>query len=156
MTSKSIVRVNPEAAVITMPIAVEVATVSTAGSASSPLSSPARKDSGLESGEASDASESHHATSTASSGSSDLYSKVPTYLTTVNVMNSDSASVNTEEDPKNYDRFVVDKIQTKNRFTQLGKLCQLSTFFRSAGQLSESGIYIPLKDEELFVLFLDD
>ena len=106
MTSKSIVRVNPEAAVITMPIAVEVATVSTAGSASSPLSSPARKDSGLESGEASDASESHHATSTASSGSSDLYSKVPTYLTTVNVMNSDSASVNTEEDPKNYDRFV--------------------------------------------------
>ena len=156
MTSKSIVRVNPEAAVITMPIAVEVATVSTAGSASSPLSSPARKDSGLESGEASDASESHHATSTASSGSSDLYSKVPTYLTTVNVMNSDSASVNTEEDPKNYDRFVVDKIQTKNRFTQLGKLCQLSTFFRSAGQLSESGIYIPIKDEELFVLFLDD
>ena len=156
MTSKSIVRVNPEAAVITMPIAVEVATVSTAGSASSPLSSPARKDSGLESGEASDASESHHATSTASSGSSDLYSKVPTYLTTVNVMNSDSASVNTEEDPKNYDRFVVDKIQTKNRFTQLGKLCQLSTFFRSAGQLSESGIYIPIKDEKLFVLFLDD
>ena len=156
MTSKSIVRVNPEAAVITMPIAVEVATVSTAGSASSPLSSPARKDSGLESGEASDASESHHATSTASSGSSDLYSKVPTYLTTVNVMNSDSASVNTEEDPKNYDRFVVDKIQTKNRFTQLGKLCQLSTFFRSAGQLSESGIYIPIKDEELFVLFSDD
>ena len=114
MTSKSIVRVNPEAAVITMPIAVEVATVSTAASASSPLSSPARKDSGLESGEASDASESHHATSTASSGSSDLYSKVPTYLTTVNVINSDSASVNTEEDPKNYDRYaLVDEFQTK-------------------------------------------
>ena len=153
MTSKSIVRVNPEAAVITMPIAVEVATVSTAGSASSPLSSPARKDSGLESGEASDASESHHATSTASSGSSDLYSKVPTYLTTVNVMNSDSASVNTEEDPKNYDRFVVDEFKQKRCFTQLGKLCQLSTFFRSAGQLSESGIYIPIKAKKNYLSF---
>ena len=119
MTSKSIVRVNPEAAVITMPIAVEVATVSTAASASSPLSSPARKDSGLESGEASDASESHHATSTASSGSSDLYSKVPTYLTTVNVMNSDSASVNTEEDPKNYDRCVFDKFKQNKKNTVL-------------------------------------
>ena len=29
-------------------------------------------------------------------------------------------------------------------------------FFRSTGQLSESGIYIPIKDEELFVLFSDD
>merc|ERR1712141_909437 len=58
MTSKSIVRVNPEASVITMPIAVEVVSASGA-SASSPLSSPARKDSGLESGEASDASDSH-------------------------------------------------------------------------------------------------
>merc|ERR1719510_899060 len=102
MTSKSIVRVNPEASVITMPIAVEVASASGA-SASSPLSSPARKDSGLESGEASDASDSHHATSTTSSNC-DLYSKVPSYLTTVNVMNSDSSSINTEEDPKNYDR----------------------------------------------------
>ena len=104
MTSKSIVRVNPDATVITMPIAVEVASASGA-SASSPLSSPARKDSGLESGEASDASDSHHATSTTSS-SCDLYSKVPSYLTTVNVMNSDSSSINTEEDPKNYDRYV--------------------------------------------------
>ena len=43
--------------------------------------------------------------------------------------------------------------QKNNRFTQLEKLCQLSTFFRSAGQLSESGIYIPIKDEKLFVLF---
>ena len=130
MTSKSIVRVNPEAAVITMPIAVEVATVSTAGSASSPLSSPARKDSGLESGEASDASESHHATSTASSGSSDLYSKVPTYLTTVNVMNSDSASVNTEEDPKNYDRFVRSWwIQTKKVFYAVGKIMSIVNIF---------------------------
>ena len=108
MTSKSIVRVNPEASVITMPIAVEVHQASASvGSASSPLSSPARKDSGLESGEASDASDSHsnHATSMTSSGSScDLYSKVPSYLTTVNVMNSDSCSVTTEEDPKSYDR----------------------------------------------------
>merc|ERR1719433_848404 len=107
MTSKSIVRVNPEASVITMPIAVEVASAASGASASSPLSSPARKDSGLESGEASDASDSHsnHATSMTSSGSScDLYSKVPSYLTTVNVMNSDSCSVTTEEDPKSYDR----------------------------------------------------
>ena len=130
MTSKSIVRVNPEAAVITMPIAVEVATVSTAGSASSPLSSPARKDSGLESGEASDASESHHATSTASSGSSDLYSKVPTYLTTVNVMNSDSASVNTEEDPKNYDRFVLKELKRKKKvFYAVGKIMSIVNIF---------------------------
>ena len=107
MTSKSIVRVNPEASVITMPIAVEVHQASASvGSASSPLSSPARKDSGLESGEASDASDSHsnHATSTTSGSSCDLYSKVPSYLTTVNVINSDSCSVTTEEDPKSYDR----------------------------------------------------
>ena len=106
MTSKSIVRVNPEASVITMPIAVEVASAASGASASSPLSSPARKDSGLESGEASDASDSHsnHATSTTSGSSCDLYSKVPSYLTTVNVMNSDSCSVTTEEDPKSYDR----------------------------------------------------
>merc|ERR1719266_1894414 len=41
---------------------------------------------------------------TSSGSSCDLYSKVPSYLTTVNVMNSDSSSINTEEDPKNYDR----------------------------------------------------
>ena len=128
MTTKSIVRVNPEA-VITMPIAVEVSNNSSNGSNGnnqqnnsysshqmavntnnhSPLSSPARKDSGLESGEASDTSESQHATSFASAAlssgsSSDLYSKVPNYLTTVSVSNNDSRSVNEQEDSKAYDR----------------------------------------------------
>ena len=101
MTSKSIVRVNPEA-IITMPIAVEV---NNAGgqNLNSPLSSPARKDSGLESGEASDTSESQH-NSTASSSSSDLYSKVPNYLTSVSVTNNDSRSVTEQEENKSYDR----------------------------------------------------
>ena len=99
MTSKSIVRVNPEA-IITMPIAVEVN--SNGGqNLNSPLSSPARKDSGLESGEASDTSESQQ-NSTASS--SDLYSKVPNYLTSVSVTNNDSRSVTEQEENKSYDR----------------------------------------------------
>ena len=97
MTSKSIVRVNPEA-IITMPIAVEV---NNGGAQLSPLSSPARKDSGLESGEASDTSESQQ-NSTASS--SDLYSKVPNYLTSVSVSNNDSRSVTEQEENKSYDR----------------------------------------------------
>lgn len=96
MTSKSIVRVNPEA-VITMPITVEV--TSACPVASSPLSSPARKDSGLESGEASDTSESQQ-----TNASNDLFSKVPDYLTAVSVKNSDSRSVGAEEDSKSYDR----------------------------------------------------
>ena len=100
MTSKSIVRVNPEA-IITMPIAVEVNNAG--GQMSSPLSSPARKDSGLESGEASDTSESQH-NSTASSSPSDLYSKVPNYLTSVSVTNNDSRSVTEQEENKSYDR----------------------------------------------------
>ena len=83
-----------------MPIAVEVTTGYNPGA--SPLSSPARKDSGLESGEASDTSESQHATS--NNGSSDLYSKVPNYLTSVSVSNSDSRSVANDEDSKSYDR----------------------------------------------------
>ena len=63
----------------------------------------------LESGEASDTSESQHATSFASAAlssgsSSDLYSKVPNYLTTVSVSNNDSRSVNEQEDSKAYDR----------------------------------------------------
>merc|ERR1719461_436452 len=70
---------------------------------SSPLSSPARKDSGLESGEASDTSESQH-NSTASSSPSDLYSKVPNYLTSVSVTNNDSRSVTEQEENKSYDR----------------------------------------------------
>ena len=135
MTSKSIVRVNPEA-VITMPIAVEVNSVNSRNSQNShqesnnssacggiisnpnitvnnplsPLSSPARKDSGLESGEASDASESQHGmpvttiSGSGSSSNSDLYSKVPNYLTAVSVSNNDSRSVTEQEDSKSYDR----------------------------------------------------
>ena len=81
-----------------MPIAVEVNN----GGQLSPLSSPARKDSGLESGEASDTSESQQ-NSTASS--SDLYSKVPNYLTSVSVSNNDSRSVTEQEESnKAYDR----------------------------------------------------
>ena len=83
-----------------MPIAVEVN--SNGGqNLNSPLSSPARKDSGLESGEASDTSESQQ-NSTASS--SDLYSKVPNYLTSVSVTNNDSRSVTEQEENKSYDR----------------------------------------------------
>lgn len=129
-SSKSTVRVsgNPEhQAVITMPIAVEVNSSNSSSNLNgiqnqnqnsynnmplvSPLSSPARKDSGLESGEASDTSEmSQHAfassaVSTLSSGSSsDLYSKVPNYLTTVSVSNNDSRSVTEQEESKSYDR----------------------------------------------------
>ena len=123
-SSKSTVRVacNPEA-VITMPISVEVNSNSSSNLNSqnqnsynniplvSPLSSPARKDSGLESGEASDTSEmSQHAfassaVSNLSTGSSsDLYSKVPNYLTNVSVSNNDSRSVTEQEESKSYDR----------------------------------------------------
>ena len=124
MTSKSIVRVNPEA-VITMPIAVEVNSSNSRNSQESnscsgnggiilnnpnitvnnplsPLSSPARKDSGLESGEASDTSESQLISGSGSN--SDLYSKVPNYLTAVSVSNNDSRSVTEQEDSKSYDR----------------------------------------------------
>ena len=123
-SSKSTVRVGAPEAVITMPIAVEVNSISSSNLNQnqnqnsynnmplvSPLSSPARKDSGLESGEASDTSEmSQHAfassaVSTLSSGSSsDLYSKVPNYLTTVSVSNNDSRSVTEQEESKSYDR----------------------------------------------------
>jgi hypothetical protein len=127
MTTKSVIRVNPDN-VITMPIAVEVTSTATSASSSyvmmaasggsamansvgnsaqSPLSSPARKDSGLESGEASDTSESQHAvtvsSSSAASNNSDLYDKVPDYLTAVSVNNNDSRSIGTEEDNA-YDR----------------------------------------------------
>ena len=129
-SSKSTVRVAcaPEG-VITMPIAVEVNNSISSSNLNqnqnqnqnqnsynnmplvSPLSSPARKDSGLESGEASDTSEmSQHAfassaVSTLSSGSSsDLYSKVPNYLTNVSVSNNDSRSVTEQEESKSYDR----------------------------------------------------
>lgn len=104
MTSRSIVRVHSEA-IIPLPIAVEV-TTSNNIVVSSPLSSPARKDSGLESGDASDASDSLHATSSSmtSVSNSDLYSKVPPYLTSINVSNSDSRSISTEEEVKSYDR----------------------------------------------------
>ena len=99
-------------AVITMPIAVEITSPNSNFGGIlpvSPLSSPARKDSGLESGEASDTSESQHATGATNVGrdgreNSDLYSKVPGYLTTVSVSNSDSRSVANEEDSKSYDR----------------------------------------------------
>lgn len=94
MTSKSIVRVNPDSC-ITMPIAVEVTSANSASNAATPLSSPARKDSGLESGEASDTSE---------QANSDLYSKVPEYLSGVSVENADSRSVANDEDVKAYDR----------------------------------------------------
>ena len=127
-SSKSTVRVGAPEAVITMPIAVEVNNSISSSNLNnqnqnqnqnsynnmplvSPLSSPARKDSGLESGEASDTSEmSQHAfassaVSTLSSGSSsDLYSKVPNYLTTVSVSNNDSRSVTEQEESKSYDR----------------------------------------------------
>ena len=125
-SSKSTVRVGAPEAVITMPIAVEVNSISSSNLNQnqnqnqnsynnmplvSPLSSPARKDSGLESGEASDTSEmSQHAfassaVSTLSSGSSsDLYSKVPNYLTTVSVSNNDSRTVTEQEESKSYDR----------------------------------------------------
>lgn len=121
MTSKSIVRVSPPVSasaastnvtesVITMPIAVEVSAAASNAMASSPLSSPARKDSGLESGEASDTSESQHATS---ASSLDLYSKVPNYLTSVSVQNADSRSVApAEEDAKSYDRLGLNKSLT--------------------------------------------
>ena len=124
-SSKSTVRVGAPEAVITMPIAVEVNNSISSSNLNqnqnqnsynnmplvSPLSSPARKDSGLESGEASDTSEmSQHAfassaVSTLSSGSSsDLYSKVPNYLTNVSVSNNDSRSVTEQEESKSYDR----------------------------------------------------
>ena len=128
-SSKSTVRVGAPEAVITMPIPVEVNNSISSSNLNqnqnqnqnqnsynnmplvSPLSSPARKDSGLESGEASDTSEmSQHAfassaVSTLSSGSSsDLYSKVPNYLTNVSVSNNDSRSVTEQEESKSYDR----------------------------------------------------
>jgi hypothetical protein len=75
-SSKNFVRVNTEA-MITMPIAVEVNSNHYVA-ASSPLSSPARKDSGLESGEVSDASDCHHVVTSAAaaegaSNNNDLY-----------------------------------------------------------------------------------
>ncbi len=80
---------------ITVPIAVEVNVnqpVSPPGGAS-PLSSPARKDSGLESGEVSDASDhGGNPQGTPEAGRSTLYSKVPPYLTSINVANADSRS----------------------------------------------------------------
>lgn len=56
-----------------------------------------KKDSGLESGEVSDASEGvQH--------DEGLYSKVPSYLTSVNVENADSRTVNSADDSSTYDR----------------------------------------------------
>ena len=59
-----------------------------------------KKDSGLESGEVSDASEGLHPASEEDS----LFSKVPSYLTSVNVQNSDSRTVTEPDDSGEYDR----------------------------------------------------
>lgn len=134
MTSKSIVRVNPEA-IITMPIAVEVNNAG--GQMSSPLSSPARKDSGLESGEASDTSESQH-NSTASSSPSDLYSKVPNYLTSVSVTNNDSRSVTEQEENKSYDRLPAYVKGVPKRVSNNGSTDSEHSRMRTRGMRSRS------------------
>merc|ERR1712062_501838 len=89
------------------------------------------------SGEASDTSESQH-NSTASSSPSDLYSKVPNYLTSVSVTNNDSRSVTEQEENKSYDRLPAYVKGVPKRVSNNGSTDSEHSRMRTRGMRSRS------------------